>query len=124
MLRYDWTLAEIRDIYTMSFPDLLFEAQTVHRRNFPPDQVQRSTLLSVKTGGCPEDCAYCPQSAHYDTGLDAYPLLGVHETLAAARGAKEQGATRFCMGAAWRDIPEDSRFDSVLEMVRGVRALG
>jgi biotin synthase len=95
-----------------------------HRAYHPSDEVQGCVLLSVKTGGCPEDCAYCPQSAHYETGLDSNPLIEVQETLAAARTAKEQGATRFCMGAAWRDIPEDSRFDRVLEMVRGVRGLG
>jgi len=123
-LRYDWTLSEIEDIYSLPLPELIFRAQVAHRAYHRSDEVQGCVLLSVKTGGCPEDCAYCPQSAHYDTGLDANPLLGVQETLAAARSAKEQGATRFCMGAAWRDIPEDSRFDSVLEMVRGVRALG
>ena len=122
--RYTWTLAEIEDLYSLPLPELIFRAQVAHRAYHRSDEVQGCVLLSVKTGGCPEDCAYCPQSAHYETGLDANPLLGVHETLAAARSAKEQGATRFCMGAAWRDIPEDSRFDSVLEMVRGVRSLG
>jgi biotin synthase len=123
-LRYDWTLAEIESVYTLPLPELIFRAQVAHRAYHRNDEVQGCVLLSVKTGGCPEDCAYCPQSAHYETGLDANPLLDVQETLAAARNAREQGATRFCMGAAWRDIPEDSRFDSVLEMVRGVRALG
>ena len=123
-LRYDWTLAEIEKIYTLPLPELIFQAQVAHREYHRSDEVQGCVLLSVKTGGCPEDCGYCPQSAHYETGLDAIPLLGVQETLAAARSAREQGATRFCMGAAWRDIPEDSRFDSVLEMVRGVRSLG
>jgi biotin synthase len=123
-LRYDWTLAEIEGIYCLPLPELIFRAQVAHRAYHRSDEVQGCVLLSVKTGGCPEDCAYCPQSAHYETGLDANPLLSVQETLAAARSAREQGATRFCMGAAWRDIPEDSRFNSVLDMVRGVRALG
>jgi biotin synthase len=123
-LRYDWALTEIESIYALPLPELIFRAQLAHRAHHRNDEVQGCVLLSVKTGGCPEDCAYCPQSAHYETGLDANPLLEVTETLAAARKAREQGATRFCMGAAWRDIPGDSRFDHILEMVRGVRALG
>src|SRR5262245_18934866 len=123
-LRHDWTLPEIENIYSLSLPELIFRAQTTHRKYHANDEVQGCVLLSVKTGGCPEDCAYCPQSAHYDTGLAAEPLLDVKEALAAAATAKAQGATRFCMGSAWRDIPEDSRFDQILEMVRGVRALG
>jgi biotin synthase len=123
-LRYDWTLPEIEAIYSLPLPELIFEAQLRHRRHHKPDEVQGCVLLSVKTGGCPEDCAYCPQSAHYHTNVTATPLLSVAETLAAARRAKDQGASRFCMGAAWRDLPEDARFDRILEMVRGVRALG
>jgi biotin synthase len=123
-LRHDWSLGEIENIYSLPLPELIFRAQVAHRAYHRSDEVQGCVLLSVKTGGCPEDCAYCPQSAHYETGLDSNPLLEVRETLAAARAAREQGATRFCMGAAWRDIPEDSRFDRVLEMVRGVRDLG
>lgn len=123
-LRHDWTLPEIENIYGLSLPELIFRAQTVHRKHHRNDEVQGCVLLSVKTGGCPEDCAYCPQSAHYDTGLTSQALLDVKETLAAASAAKAQGATRFCMGAAWRDIPDDSRFTQILEMVRGVRALG
>jgi biotin synthase len=123
-LRHDWSLGEIENIYSLPLPELIFRAQVAHRAYHRSDEVQGCVLLSVKTGGCPEDCAYCPQSAHYETGIEANPLLGVQETLAAARTAREQGATRFCMGAAWRDIPEDSRFDRVLEMVRGVRDLG
>ena len=123
-LRHDWTLAEIESIYTAPLPDLIYEAQGVHRRHHRPDQVQGCMLLSIKTGGCPEDCAYCPQSARYDTGVNRQELLTVEETLAAARAAREQGATRFCMGAAWRDVPRDARFTRVLDMVRGVRALG
>jgi len=123
-LRYDWTLAEIEGIYNLPLPELMFRAQVAHRAYHRSDEVQGCVLLSVKTGGCPEDCGYCPQSAHYDTGVDANALLDVQQTLAAARSAREQGATRFCMGAAWRDVPADSRFNSVLDMVRGVRALG
>jgi biotin synthase len=103
---------------------LIFQAQLVHREQHRPDEVQGCMLLSIKTGGCPEDCAYCPQSAHYQTGLAREELLSVGETLAAARNARDDGATRFCMGAAWRDVPQDARFERVLEMVRGVRALG
>ncbi len=106
-LRHDWTLREIESIYTAPLPDLIFRAQTVHRAHHRADEVQGCMLLSIKTGGCPEDCAYCPQSARYDTGVDRQDLLSVDETLAAARDAREQGATRFCMGAAWRDIPKD-----------------
>ena len=122
--RHDWTLEEIEAIYTTAFLELIFQAQLVHREHHRPDEVQGCMLLSIKTGGCPEDCAYCPQSAHYHTGLAREELLGVDETLAAARSARENGATRFCMGAAWRDVPQDARFERVLEMVRGVRALG
>src|ERR1044071_4250763 len=98
MLRYDWTLREIRDIYSQSFPDLLFQAQTVHRENFPANEVQRSTLLSVKTGGCPENCAYCPQSAHYDTGVERHAVLPKEFVIDKARAAQADGSTRFCMG--------------------------
>lgn len=124
MLRHDWTSAEIASIYTQPLPELIFQAQLRHREHHAPDRVQGCVLMSVKTGGCPEDCAYCPQSAHYETGVESQPLSTVEETLAAAACAKEQGATRFCMGAAWRDAPQDGRFDRVLEMVRGVRTLG
>src|SRR5436309_9310584 len=124
MLRHDWTAAEIEAIYSQTLPELIFQAQLRHREYHPPDQIQGCVLLSVKTGGCPEDCAYCPQSAHYETGVEATPLVDVEETLAAAAHAKQQGATRFCMGGAWRDAPEGPRFDRILEMVRGVRALG
>jgi biotin synthase len=123
-IRHDWTIQEIESIYTTPLPDLIFRAQTVHREHHRADEVQGCMLLSIKTGGCPEDCAYCPQSARYDTGLERQDLLTVAEALAAARSAKEQGATRFCMGAAWRDVPRDARFVRVLEMVRGVRELG
>ncbi len=123
-LRHDWTLQEIESIYTAPLPDLVFRAQTEHRAHHRADEVQGCILLSIKTGGCPEDCGYCPQSARYDTGVGRQDLLSVDETMAAARRARDQGATRFCMGAAWRDVPHDGRFDRVLEMVRGVRSLG
>jgi biotin synthase len=122
--RHDWTLEEIEAVYCAPLPDLIFRAQSTHRAFHRADEVQGCALLSIKTGGCPEDCAYCPQSAHYATGLERESLLPVEETLAAARRAKEQGATRFCMGAAWRSVPRGREFDRVLEMVSGVRALG
>src|SRR5579872_6276525 len=124
VLRHDWSLDEIDAVYTAPLADLIFRAQQVHRTYHPSDRIQGCMLLSIKTGGCPEDCAYCPQSARYDTDVSRQQLLSVDETLEAARHAREQGATRFCMGAAWRDVPHDARFDRVLEMVRGVRALG
>ena len=123
-LRHDWTVAEIEAIYAAPLPDLIFRAQTVHRAYHRPGEVQGCMLLSIKTGGCPEDCAYCPQSAHYQTGVEREALLSVDAALEAARSAKAQGATRFCMGAAWRDVPKGEQFERVLEMVRGVRALG
>jgi len=123
-LRHDWALAEIRSIHDLPLPDLLFRAQTAHRESFGDNKVQLCSLLSVKTGGCPEDCAYCPQSSKYDTGVDAERMMKPAEVLEAAGRAKAAGATRFCMGAAWREVKEGPAFDSVLEMVRGVRALG
>jgi len=123
-LRHDWTVAEIEAIYAAPLPDLIFRAQTVHRAYHRPGEVQGCSLLSIKTGGCPEDCAYCPQSARYKTGVEREALLSVDAALDAARNAKAQGATRFCMGAAWRDVPKGEQFERVLEMVRGVRALG
>lgn len=108
---------------TMPFPDLIFRAQTVHREHFDPRDVQMSTLLSIKTGGCPEDCAYCPQSARYDTNVDASRLMQVDAVLTEARAARAQGASRFCMGAAWRS-PKDHDLDTVCLMVEGVKALG
>ena len=123
-LRHDWTLAEIESIYASPLPDLVFRAQSVHRQYHAANEVQGCVLLSIKTGGCPEDCAYCPQSAHYRTGLEKKELLDVDEALASARAARAQGATRFCMGAAWRDVPKGEPFERVLTMVRGVRELG
>lgn len=123
-LRFDWTIAEIAAIYNLPLPELMFRAQTVHREFHRADEIQGCQLLSIKTGGCPEDCGYCPQSAHYKTGLEREQLLSVEKTLEAAQNAKNSGATRFCMGAAWRSIPNGEQFDRVLEMVSGVRALG
>lgn len=119
-----WTVAEARAIHDLPILDLLFRAQTIHRDNHPPDAVQLCTLLSIKTGACSEDCAYCPQSGHHDTDLEPERLLGVDEVLSKARKAKDAGATRFCMGAAWRDARDGAQFEAVLDMVRGVRALG
>ena len=123
-LRHDWTAAEIASLLDLPLPELLYCAQTAHRAFHNPHEVQGCTLLSIKTGGCPEDCAYCPQSARYKTGVDAQALLSVDETLHAAVTARDNGATRFCMGAAWRDAPEGAEFERVVEMVRGVRSLG
>jgi biotin synthase len=123
-VRTDWTVEEARALFALPFNDLLFHAQRVHRDHFDPNRVQVSTLLSIKTGGCPEDCAYCPQSAHYKTEVARTDLVSLEEVTAAAESARAQGATRFCMGAAWRDVPDGSEFDRVLEMVRRVRSLG
>lgn len=122
--RHDWSESEIDSIYNLPLPELMFRALSVHRAHHRSDEVQWCSLLSIKTGACPEDCAYCPQSAHYDTGLDRQPLMNVDEALAAARRAREQGVTRFCMGGAWRNAPDGQQFEQVLQMVRGVRALG
>jgi biotin synthase len=121
--RSDWTRAEITALFALPFPELLFRAQSVHRAHFDPTQVQTSTLISIKTGGCPEDCGYCSQSSKYDTGLKASKLMAVDTVLAEARAAKEAGASRFCMGAAWRG-PKDKDLESVCAMVEGVKALG
>jgi len=123
IVRHDWTRAEVRALFELPFPELMFEAQRVHRLHFDPAEVQISTLLSIKTGGCPEDCAYCPQSAKYDTGVKAEKLMGLDAVLSDARAAKAAGASRFCMGAAWRE-PKDRDLDQVCAMVEGVRALG
>src|SRR5438034_7393061 len=123
-LRHDWSVPEIEEIYTSSLPDLVFRAQAVHRQHHSPNEVQGCILLSIKTGGCPEDCAYCPQSAHYSTGVVREDLVSLDQMREAAVGARAQGATRFCMGAAWRDAAPGPAFDRVLEMVRVVRGLG
>ena len=123
-VRHDWTVAEIESIYSMPLLELVFYAQLVHREHHRLNEVQGCMLLSIKTGGCPEDCAYCPQSAHYHTGVVREELLSVEATLTAACRARANGATRFCMGAAWRNVPNGTYFERVLEMVRGVRSLG
>jgi biotin synthase len=120
--RHDWTRADVRALFDLPFPELIFGAQRVHRAHFDPAEVQISTLLSIKTGGCPEDCAYCPQSARYDTGVRAEKLMALDAVLAEARAAKAGGASRFCMGAAWRE-PKDRDLDAVCAMVEGVKAL-
>jgi biotin synthase len=122
-IRHDWTRAEIRALFALPFPELMFEAQRTHRMFFDPAEVQISTLLSIKTGGCPEDCAYCPQSAKYDTGVNAEKILDLDTVLTEARAAKNSGASRFCMGAAWRE-PKKRDLDKVCEMVAGVKKLG
>ncbi len=118
-----WSVAEVEALFALPFLDLLYRAQQVHREHFDANTVQLSTLLSIKTGGCPEDCAYCPQSAHFDTGVEAGRLMPLDEVLQAARQAQDQGATRFCMGAAWRS-PKDRDLERLGDMVRGVKALG
>lgn len=121
--RHDWSLAEVRALFEQPFNDLLFQAQTVHRAHFDPNRVHVSTLLSIKTGACPEDCKYCPQSGHYNTGLDKEKLMEVQKVLEAAAEAKAIGSTRFCMGAAWKH-PSAKDMPYVLEMVKGVKKLG
>ena len=123
-VRHDWTRAEVEEIYRMALPELVFRAQTVHRGHHATDRVQTCQLISIKTGGCPEDCAYCPQSAHYDAGVERQGLLDPQHVIEVAREAAGRGVTRFCMGAAWRDAPEGREFEKVLKMVRGVSALG
>jgi biotin synthase len=123
ILRHDWRLDEIEALFDLSFNDLLFQAQGVHRANFDPNQVQMSSLLSIKTGACAEDCGYCSQSAKHATGLEAEKLMPLDEVVAAARAAKAKGASRFCMGAAWRN-PTDKNLERVIEMVEAVHHLG
>ena len=122
-LRHDWSRTEILDLFALPFNDLLFRAQSLHRAHFDPNAVQVSTLLSIKTGACPEDCSYCPQSSKYDTGLEKERLLALDEVLASAKAAQAKGSTRFCMGAAWRN-PTDKNLAFVEDMVREVKALG
>lgn len=121
--RHDWTVDEVAKIFNRPFNDLLFEAHSVHRKNFNPNEIQLSTLLNIKSGGCPEDCAYCPQSAHYSTVVEATPLMDLEKVRQSAENARERGATRFCMGAAWRS-PKEKDFQKVVEMVRIVKSLG
>ncbi len=121
--RHDWTREDVRALFALPFPELIFRAAQAHRENFDPTEVQISTLLSIKTGGCPEDCAYCPQAAQYDTGVKAEKLMSLDAVLTEARAAKAAGASRFCMGAAWRS-PKERDLDRVCAMVEGVKALG
>lgn len=123
VVRNDWTKQEVEALFAMPFNDLLFKAQTVHRQHFDPNEVQVSTLLSIKTGACPEDCKYCPQSGHYNTGLEKERLMQVQAVLEKAKQAKEKGSSRFCMGAAWKH-PSDKDMPYVVEMVKGVKELG
>lgn len=123
VVRHDWTLAQVNALYALPFNDLLFQAQTVHRQHFKPNEVQVSTLLSIKTGACAEDCKYCPQSGHYNTGLERERLLEVEKVLNQAKAAKDKGASRFCMGAAWTN-PKQRDMPYIIEMVQGVKAMG
>lgn len=124
IIRNDWTREEITEIYNTPIMDLVYRAATVHRAYHDPNEVQVCTLLSVKTGGCPEDCAYCPQAARYHTDVKVHKLMEVDEVLDSAKAAKENGSTRFCMGAAWREVRDNRDFDKVLEMVKGVNGMG
>jgi biotin synthase len=123
-VRYDWTREAIAVIYRTALPELIFRAQTVHRQSHDPERVQTCQLISIKTGGCPEDCKYCPQSAHYEADVERQGLLDPQHVISVAKDGAARGVTRFCMGAAWRDAPQGREFDKVLEMVRGVSALG
>lgn len=124
MIRNNWTKEEIAEIYHSPVLDLVYKAATVHREYHQAQEVQVCTLLSIKTGGCPEDCAYCPQAARYNTGVDVHKLLPVEEVLEKAEEAKENGSTRFCMGAAWREVRDNKDFDKVIEMVKGINTMG
>lgn len=121
--RHDWTLEDLKDIHDMPLLELVFRAATVHRQHHDPRKVQVSSLLSIKTGGCPEDCAYCPQAARYNTGVNVHKLLDPEVVIQNAQKAKAGGASRMCLGAAWREVRNNRDFDQVLEMVKGVRAL-
>jgi biotin synthase len=123
IIRNNWHLDEVKTLFALPFSDLIYKAQTVHRQYFDPNEVQVSSLLSIKTGACSEDCGYCPQSARFDTGLKSEKLMCVDDVLVAAQQAKAQGASRFCMGAAWRE-PKDKDVEKVVEMVQGVKELG
>lgn len=123
MIRHNWQMSEVQALFALPFADLLFQAQTIHRQNFDPNTIQISTLLSIKTGGCPEDCAYCPQSARYKTHVEIEKLMDVATVTDMAKFAKQQGATRFCMGAAWRN-PKDKDLQQVIAMIKAVKKLG
>ena len=122
-VRNDWKIDEIKALFELPFNDLLFKAHSIHRETFDPNKVQVSSLLNIKTGACPEDCSYCSQSSKYDTGLEREKLMEIDEVLKQAQNAKNKGATRFCMGAAWRN-PTDKSLDKVIPMIRGVKAMG
>lgn len=122
--RSPWSTEKVREIHDLPLFQLIDRARAVHLKNHAEDEVQLCTLMSVKTGGCPEDCSYCPQSAHYETDVKREPMMEIQQVLAAAKTAKERGATRFCMGAAWREVRDGAQFDSILSMVRGVKELG
>ena len=124
LVRNDWTKEEIKEIYHSPLLDLIFRAASVHRKFHESGEVQVCTLLSIKTGGCPEDCAYCPQAARYHTDITVQPLMKTEEVLGYAQKAKDAGSTRFCMGAAWREVRDNKDFDRVLEMVKGVNEMG
>ncbi|MBL4748045.1 MAG: biotin synthase BioB [Magnetovibrio sp.] len=121
--RYDWTLDEVQGLFDLPFMELLYRAHTVHRQAFDPNEIQFSALMSIKTGGCPEDCGYCPQSAHHGTDLEKERLVELHQVMGEAQAAKDRGATRFCMGAAWKN-PNARDFPLVLDMIKGVKKLG
>lgn len=123
-LRHDWTIDELREIHNQPLNELLFESQRIHRLYHDPTKIQKCTLLSIKTGNCPENCGYCPQSAHHEAEVDDHGLMDLDAVLKSAKEASENGSTRFCMGASWRDAPQNQQFDQVLSMVRGVRDLG
>jgi biotin synthase len=124
VFRHDYTVGEVRELHDLPLPHLVLRAQTLHREHHPSDEVQLCSLLSVKTGGCPEDCAYCSQSSRHDSTVNVERMLTPEQVLAAAERARAAGATRFCMGAAWREVKDGPAFDAVLEMVRGVRGMG
>lgn len=124
VVRHDWTTSEVQQIYRTPLPELVYRAQTLHRDFHAPDRIQTCQLISIKTGGCPEDCAYCPQSAHYEADVEREALLDPPHVLHVAQEAASRGVTRFCMGAAWREAPRGKEFEKVLEMVRGVSSLG
>src|ERR1700722_9824224 len=124
MIRHDWTLAQVAELYDTPLMELVFRAATVHRQFHDPAEVQVCKLISVKTGACPEDCSYCSQSSRYDTGVTPSAMMDEEEVLAIARKAKESGVSRVCLGAAWRQVKDNQQFDHVLNMVRGVTAMG
>ena len=122
-VRYNWTKEEIAEIYHTPLLDLIYQAATVHRENKDYSEVQISSLISIKTGGCPEDCAYCPQAARYNTGVDVHAIMPKDEVVAVAQKAKDGGASRLCMGAAWREVRDNKDFDKVIDMVKAVNAM-